>query len=83
MNDKLDTLKKPDPIQSNKWGDMNILELQDQRLLLSDRLNTMASIIDGFSPPSYNMIVNSLSLAISDLDYLIQQKQRAEHDRHK
>lgn len=82
MNDPYETLKKPDPIQAGRWHEMNVLELQDQRLLLSERFNTIALMIDGNAPLSYTMMRDSLSIAINDLDILIQQKQRASNDRH-
>ena len=76
MSNPYNTLKEPAPIMADKWHEMNVLELQAQRLILSDRHNTMMSVISGDVSPSIMGMYTALGNSILHIDELINQRQR-------
>lgn len=79
-DDAYKTLQAPDPIQTHKWNDMNVLELQDQRLILSDRMNMVERMSAGGANQTMLMLVSTIQTALSQIDLLIEEKQKP-HDR--
>ena len=76
MNNPYNTLNQTDPITADKWFEMNILELQTQRLILSDRHNAIQRMISGDVNPSIVGMYTAIGNSILQLDDLIANQQR-------
>lgn len=58
------------------WHSMNVVELQDQRLLLSDRFDTLTLMIDGAdTAPAIVGMLTALGHSIQHIDQIISTKQ--------
>lgn len=76
MNDPYASLNSPDPVNSTKWMDMDVVQLREQISILTTRLNSLESIGQSINPTTLAMCRIAMETAMHDIEDIIAIKQQ-------
>lgn len=73
-NDPYASLNAPDPLNTSKWEDMSIGELESQRIILTNRISALDDMMYNDPNPSFVGVRTALQHAVDQLNTIISQR---------